>query len=235
MTKQLCMLCALVCAACLLAGCMPAAATGGDKAGELSAASDAALSDPAESKPEEAQPSGTTAGTKAPDAPVQTDAADTAPAAPSGNPVAVDENAVTVFSAPYVSEFVRNAFHGTSPLYARRLNTAAELTRFCGEHKALLKPEAEAALAGYDAAFFADRALIAVYIGANSGTYRFGLDRLTAEGDRLYIRVKPTYPDSTDGTHAYTADMAGWLMLIEVSSRAIGASVQAEAELTMPG
>ena len=221
MKRTLAVLSALLCALGILAGCAAVDAAPESKA-PTTAATDGAgqtVRAPTKRSPAPASGAATSAATSLRTEPPHT-----------GETLTVKDGAVQVLRVPYRQALTAGP---GEPLFARRIGSAAELARFCDEQKPLLAAggEAEQALADYDAAFFADRTLLAVYIGAGSGSYRFGLDRLSLDGGTLHLYVKRTAPQETNGTYSLTADMAGWLLLAELDTAAIGTAAALDARL----
>ena len=161
----------------------------------------------------------------------QTTAAVSAPTY-AGKVLSVKKDAVQVLRVPYTEALTADK---GAPLYAKRMENKEELMHFREENTAWLSTggEAERALSRYDAAFFADRILIAAYIGAPSGSYRFGLERLSSDGNTLHLYIKRTAPQETSGTWSMlTADMAGWLVLIEANASDVRTAVNLDACLS---
>lgn len=221
MKRTLAVLSALLCALGILAGCAAVDAAPESKA-PTTAATDGAgqtVRAPTKRSPAPASSAATSAATSLRTEPPHT-----------GETLTVKDGAVQVLRVPYRQALTAKP---GEPLFARRIGSVAELARFCDEQKPLLAAggEAEQALADYDAAFFADRTLLAVYIGAGSGSYRFGLDRLLLDGGTLHLYVKRTAPQETNGTYSLTADMAGWLLLAELDTAAVGTAAALDARL----
>ncbi len=232
MKRTLAVLSALLCALGILAGCAAVDAAPESKA-PTTAATDGAgqtVRAPTKRSPAPASGAATSAATSLRTAPPQTTAGMTAAPPHTGETLTVKDGAVQVLRVPYRQALTAKP---GEPLFARRIGSVAELARFCDEQKPLLAAggEAEQALADYDAAFFADRTLLAVYIGAGSGSYRFGLDRLLLDGGTLHLYVKRTAPQETNGTYSLTADMAGWLLLAELDTAVIGTAAALDARL----
>ena len=64
----------------------------------------------------------------------------------------------------------------------------------------------------YDDDFFNSHSLILAYIDASSGSFRYGISGIIKENDTLVIGVK-----KTNNPEVYTADMAGWFLMAEVT------------------
>lgn len=235
MKRKLAVLSALLCALGTLAGCAAVDAAP-ESTAPTTAATDGAgqtVRAPTRRSPAPASDTAsslTSAATSLRTEPPQTTAGTTAAPPHTGDTLAVKDDTVRILRVPYRQSLTANQ---GEPLFARRIGSAAELARFCDEQKPLLAEggEAEQALTGYDAAFFADHTLLAVYIGANSGSYRFGLDRLLLDGGTLHVYVRRTAPQETNGTYSLTADMAGWFLLAELDTAAVGPAAALDARL----
>ncbi|MBR3640473.1 MAG: zf-HC2 domain-containing protein [Oscillibacter sp.] len=70
--------------------------------------------------------------------------------------------------------------------------------------------------AGYDDAFFAENALLGVYVEAGSGSYRYGVRDVAIADGAACVEV-----EQTNSPEFGTADMAGWLLFAEVSEEAL--------------
>ena len=64
-------------------------------------------------------------------------------------------------------------------------------------------------LADYDEAFFADNALLMIYLEEGSGSFRHEVTGLRIDNDLLTVSVNRMKPE------VYTDDMAGWFILVE--------------------
>lgn len=74
-------------------------------------------------------------------------------------------------------------------------------------------PSFEEVTADYTEDFFIENTLLLVYVEANSGTPRFGVDSVSKENGTLSVHVKYTYtPEEGDSA------MAGWLFTIPVNN-----------------
>lgn len=80
--------------------------------------------------------------------------------------------------------------------------------------------------AKYDETFFSENALLLVYVGARSGTYRFAVDTITGDGTSLCVRIAET-------THAelVTCDEAGWFVTVAIPDSAAAAYTEFDAVL----
>ena len=224
MKRTLAVLSALLCALGILAGCAAVDAAPESTAPTTAATDGAGQTVRAPTKRSPAPTSGAVSSLTSAATSLRTEPPHT------GETLTVKDGAVQVLRVPYRQALTAKP---GEPLFARRIGSVAELARFCDEQKPLLAAggEAEQALAYYDAAFFADRTLLAVYIGAGSGSYRFGLDRLALDGGTLHLYVKRTAPQETNGTYSLTADMAGWLLLAELDTAAVGTADALDARL----
>ncbi len=73
-------------------------------------------------------------------------------------------------------------------------------------------PSFETVTADFDEAFFKENSLLLIYVEANSCSYRFGVEEITAEGDTLTVSVKQkNHPGDADEA------MAGWLISLPVA------------------
>ena len=68
-----------------------------------------------------------------------------------------------------------------------------------------------AVTAGYDDDFFAEHTLILPYVESGSGSYRYDIRDISAEGSTFCLNV--TRVDKNEGG---TCDMAGWFVIAEV-------------------
>ena len=78
----------------------------------------------------------------------------------------------------------------------------------------------------YDEMFFAENAMLLVYVGACSGTYRFAVNAITGDGTGLCVQIAET-------THAelVTCDMAGWFITVAIPDSAAAAYTEFDAVL----
>lgn len=65
--------------------------------------------------------------------------------------------------------------------------------------------------ADYDEVFFDENALMLVYVSANSGTYRFGVNSVFCDGNSFCIHV-----ERLNNPEVVTDDMAGWFITVAV-------------------
>lgn len=64
--------------------------------------------------------------------------------------------------------------------------------------------------------FFADHSLLAVYVPANSGSFRFGVQGVGILKSSLCV-----YVEQTNRPETVTDDMAGWFVLVEIADEEI--------------
>ncbi len=74
-------------------------------------------------------------------------------------------------------------------------------------------PSFEAAVSGFDAAFFENNTLFLVYVDASSGSYRFNLAYYSVTNGTFLARII-----QTNAPEWWTEDMAGWMIVIPVSN-----------------
>ncbi len=78
----------------------------------------------------------------------------------------------------------------------------------------------------YGETFFSENALLLVYVGARSGTYRFAVDTITGDGTSLCVYIAET-------THAeiVTCDTAGWFITVAIPDSAAAEYTEFDAVL----
>ncbi len=81
-------------------------------------------------------------------------------------------------------------------------------------------------VAKYDDTFFEENSLLLVYVGANSGTYRFGVNSVFCDGNLFCIHV-----EQTNSPEAVTDDMAGWFVTVAVPDRMVESCTEFDADL----
>ena len=100
-----------------------------------------------------------------------------------------------------------------------RCETKAELEEFKALYEQIVLPiysenleplEPEDQVGEYEEGFFAGRFLLIAYVEAESGSLRYGLRDVTAEGGQLCMNVVQTNPV------ARTCDEAAWLVIAEL-------------------
>ncbi len=72
-------------------------------------------------------------------------------------------------------------------------------------------PSFEDATAKYDEKFFESNILFAVYVTANSGSYRFDVDSVYCDDDSFRVHIK-----QTNNPETATQDMVGWFVTVAV-------------------
>ena len=105
------------------------------------------------------------------------------------------------------------------PIY--KYNTLEDLEQFeqnfgdvlTMEHGYNEIPSFHEASAKYDKAFFEENTLLLVYVGTNSGSLRFGVDRVYYEEPSLVVNI-----EQTNNPEVVTDDMAGWFVMISISN-----------------
>ena len=65
--------------------------------------------------------------------------------------------------------------------------------------------------AKYDKTFFEENTLLLVYVGTNSGSLRFGVDRVSYEEPSLVVQI-----EQTNNPEVVTEDMAGWFVMASI-------------------
>ena len=118
------------------------------------------------------------------------------------------------------------------PIY--KFDTLAELEQFKDDTKDVLTfdrgydevPSFNDVTAEYDAAFFSKNTLLLVYVEANSGSLRFGVDSIYHTDEIFCIHVKQTnYPEIG------TDDMAGWFITVAVPDSMAANCTEFDADL----
>ncbi len=118
------------------------------------------------------------------------------------------------------------------PIY--RFSTLEELEQFkrtFGESLAMDSgydevPSFQETTADYDEAFFEENTLMLVYVGANSGSYRYGVDSVFCDGASFCIHVR-----RLNDPEAVTQDMAGWWITVAVPDSMIETCTAFDADL----
>ena len=87
-------------------------------------------------------------------------------------------------------------------------------------------PSFNDATADYDETFFEENTLMLVYVDANSGTYRFGVDRVFCDGNSFCIHV-----EQTNDPQVVTDDMAGWFVTVAVPDSMVANCTEFDADL----
>ncbi|MBE6888218.1 MAG: hypothetical protein E7484_07385 [Ruminococcaceae bacterium] len=82
------------------------------------------------------------------------------------------------------------------------------------------------ATADYNETFFEENALMLVYVGAGSGTYRFGVSSVFCNGNSFCIHI-----EQTNKPEVVTCDMAGWFITVAVPDSMIEDCTEFDADL----
>lgn len=77
-------------------------------------------------------------------------------------------------------------------------------------------PSFNDATAKYDDAFFENNTLLVVYVPANSGSLRFGVDSVYCDAESVCVRVK-----QLNNPEVVTDDMAGWFLTVAIQDSTI--------------
>lgn len=88
-------------------------------------------------------------------------------------------------------------------------------------------PSFDEVIKAYDEAFFEKNTLLMVYVRAESGSYRYGVNSVYAYGKTLCVHVEQmNHPEEV------TDDMAGWFIIVAVSDESIAECTEFDADLT---
>lgn len=87
-------------------------------------------------------------------------------------------------------------------------------------------PSFNDATAKYEKTFFEENTVMLVYVGANSGTYRFGVNSVFCDGDSFCIHV-----EQTNNPEVVTEDMAGWFVTVAVPDSMVENCTEFDADL----
>ena len=79
---------------------------------------------------------------------------------------------------------------------------------------------------GYEEAFFEENAVLMVYVGANSGSYRYDVSSVVRFEDMLCVHVEQTNEPSE-----VTDDLAGWFIMVGVAKDDIAGCTEFDADL----
>ncbi len=118
------------------------------------------------------------------------------------------------------------------PVY--KLDTLEDLDRFGETFKDVLTldhgynevPSYADVTSVYDETFFSENSVIMAYIPASSGTFRYKIFDTAADGTSFCLNVV-----QTNDPEAYTADMAGWLVMAEVPDRDLKGITEYDAKM----
>ncbi len=104
-----------------------------------------------------------------------------------------------------------------------KLTFGEQLTAGCGYDDI---PSFHDEISKYDNDFFEKKFLLLIYIGTNSGAYRFGVDSMFFDASSVCIHIKQTNcPDEL------TDDMAGWFITIAIPDSMIANCTNFDADL----
>ena len=126
-----------------------------------------------------------------------------------------DENELYMFALNRSKMYISSVQH--LPIY--KFDTLEDLEQFKINFSEMLTmdvgydevPSFEHTTAGYDETFFEENTLMLVYVGANSGTCRFGVNSVFCDGDSFCIHI-----EQVNNPEVGTADMAGWFVTVAV-------------------
>ncbi len=125
-----------------------------------------------------------------------------APDAPSAASSAPREIPFTVGAAVRTCDFT-----GTDSFFGQVIRSRKALED--------LPPDDACPLARYTEAYFADKALLVLYVTLESSSMQLQIDGLALQNGELTVQYTTTRPDPA------TADMACWQVLVEVSADAV--------------
>ena len=98
--------------------------------------------------------------------------------------------------------------------------------RFTFDHGYDEIPSFNDAVAKYDDAFFEENSLMLVYVAANSGSYRYGVNSVFCDGPSFCIHV-----EQTNNPEVVTDDMAGWFVTVAVPDSMVNNCTEFDADL----
>jgi len=78
----------------------------------------------------------------------------------------------------------------------------------------------------YDETFFEENTLVLVYVGAGSGTYRFGVNSVFCDGNSFCIHI-----GQVNDPEVFTDDMAGWFVTVAVPDSMAANCAEFDADL----
>lgn len=87
-------------------------------------------------------------------------------------------------------------------------------------------PSFEHTTGDYSETFFEENTLMLVYVGANSGTYRFGVNSVFCDGTSFCIHV-----EQVNKPEVVTCDMAGWFITGAVPDSMVANCTEFDADL----
>lgn len=131
-----------------------------------------------------------------------------------------DNNLIYSACLNYESIFTPDSSVRHFPIY--KIDTKGDLELFKNQFEDILTfdhgynevPSFNDAVSEYDDSFFAENSLILAYVTAGSGSLRFGIRDIYIDGASLCVNVV-----QTNNPEVGTTDMAGWLVMAEVSDR----------------
>ncbi|MBQ4333406.1 MAG: hypothetical protein IJC33_06490 [Clostridia bacterium] len=118
-----------------------------------------------------------------------------------------------------------------------KMDTVEELERFISKYETVftmnqgyddrLSFEAAIAKAQWDReGFFNEHSLLMIYVPANSGSFRFGVQKVTVTDNSICVVA-----EQKNDPEIFTEDMAGWMILMEVEDEEIGKYTSFDAVL----
>lgn len=117
------------------------------------------------------------------------------------------------------------------PIY--KFDTLNDITKFKQLRDALTfeqsydeVPSFNETLSKYDESFFEENSLMVVYVPANSGSYRYGVNSIFCNGTAFCIHV-----EQTNNPEICTQDMAGWFISVAVPDSMIEDCTEFDADL----
>ncbi|MCR5781786.1 MAG: hypothetical protein K6G90_03510 [Clostridia bacterium] len=118
------------------------------------------------------------------------------------------------------------------PVY--KLDTKEDLDRFKANYGDKLTldhgyneaPSFNEVVSSYDESFFAGHTVILAYVSASSGSFRYAPKGVCADGSALCLDVI-----QTNDPEGYTADMAGWFVMAELSDTDVAGYSEFDARL----
>ena len=90
-------------------------------------------------------------------------------------------------------------------------------------------PSFNTATADMNATFFEENTVFLIYVPANSGSYRYGVEYIDCDGTSLSIHV-----EQTNNPEAVTMDLAGWFVLVALPKGMVEACTDFDAALKTP-
>ena len=81
-------------------------------------------------------------------------------------------------------------------------------------------------VAKYDATFFEENSLMLVYVAANSGSYRYGVNSVFCDNASFCIHI-----EQTNNPEVGTTDMAGWFITVAVPDSMVENCTEFDADL----